>query len=150
MRTVVLNAVLCTGSVVANIALTRPAEPAHAVAPKPAEKLDWSFQSPAQRVVAREIVLVDEDGKPRITILAGKGGSGIWIGDHGGAGGNGGVISMYNVPGQGAVLGFYSREGGRIGDACDFAVAENGGKVSIQYRKADGGLDWFDPADLKK
>lgn len=158
MRAVLLNAVLCAASVAANVAVTRPAEPAAqpltadaataelraAIARRDAAVAD------GKRIVAREIVLVDEDGKARVTILAGKHGSGIWIGDQSSPL-NGGTISLFNVPGQGPSLGIYSPGGGRIGDGCDFAVsAGRGGPVQIQVRKADGKLDWLDAGDLKK
>jgi len=102
--------------------------------------------APVEKVVAREIVLVDEFGQPRITLKASANGSGIWVGDHNGIVKDGLVSITSN--GKTAAIGYYA-PGAKI-DGCDFAISGNDGRAYIQVRKKDGQFDLFDPADLKK
>jgi hypothetical protein len=165
MRTVALNAALLMASVGINVVNIQPPEGNAATVPAVKEAKECRDlgeirrelaangvvlvrgEVPPARIVTSEIVLVDEFGRPRITLKASANGSGIWVGDHNGIVKDGLVSITSN--GKTAAIGYYA-PGAKIIDGCDFAIGGSDGRAYIQVRKKDGQFDLFDPADLKK
>lgn len=94
---------------------------------------------------ARSIVVVDERGREQIKILGTMNGGGIWIGQ----GENKQIVSIYNLPGQGPVIGLTNTDS-KAKNVCPLALSLADGKPSIQFEGKDGKLRWIGPDELEK
>lgn len=99
----------------------------------------------AQEIRARSIVLVDEDGKERVTLLASKNISGLWV-----SATSGHTATMYASRTQGAVLGLWRKMDGLKAEPLDFAVSTAGNPGPFVQVVKDGKAAQRDAADLVK
>lgn len=105
-----------------------------------AEQKAASDMAPIDEIRARRIVLVDDSGNARITMLAGRSASGIWVSD-----GNKQNAAIYVTRGQGPVLALMDERNISKGAPLAFSL-DGTGKPVVQI--VDGKYHGFDAVKL--
>lgn len=103
---------------------------------------DSKTAATVNEIRARSIVLVDESGSPRITMLANRNAAGIWVGD---GKQNAAIYVNRGAQGQGPVISLMDER--NVGKGAPLAFSLDGnGKPHVQI--VDDGFHSFDAKNL--